>query len=132
VVYTSYPHLQLDVLTFAADELPEGLSIYTSSGRISGTLSGPAGVYQVVVAGWVVLGDEPSVKNARRFPSRENPNPEMRPKLTVEYSPMVVTKSVPTMGRVALLLLPGLMLMILWFNRKTKQTSLSSTRRSGP
>jgi hypothetical protein len=74
--------------------------------------------------GWVILGDEPSVQNARRFPSRENANQDMRPKLTVEYTPVVAPKSVPAMGRVALLLLAGLMLTILWFNKKSRPIEL--------
>ena len=68
--------------------------------------------------GWIILGDEPTLKNARRFPSRENANQDMRPKLTVEYTPMPDPQSIPTMGRMALLLLPGMLLMILWFNHR--------------
>jgi hypothetical protein len=68
--------------------------------------------------GWIVLGDEPSVQNARRFPSKENVNQELRPRLTVEYTPVLKPQSVPAMSRAALLLLPGFMLMIMWFNKK--------------
>ena len=70
--------------------------------------------------GWIVLGDEPAVQNARRFSSRENVNQDMRPRLTVEYTAAPDPQSVPAMGRVALLLLllPGLMLMMLWFSKK--------------
>lgn len=77
--------------------------------------------------GWIILGDEPTVQNARRFPSRENANQAMRPKLTVEYTPMPDPQSIPTMGRTALLLLAGVLLVILWFNR---QSHLSASSRS--
>jgi hypothetical protein len=78
--------------------------------------------------GWIVLGDEPSVQNARRFSSRENVNQDMRPRLTVEYTPGLNPQSVPAMSRTAFLLLPGLMLMILLFNKKPGLLSLSSAR----
>lgn len=75
--------------------------------------------------GWMILGDEPVTKNARRFPSRENPDQDMRPKLTVEFEPAPDLQSIPTMGRTALLLLPGLLLMIVWFNRRSGLLGLS-------
>mgnify|MGYP000237316048 CR=1 FL=1 len=78
--------------------------------------------------GWIVLGDEPSVQNARRFSSRENVNQGMRPRLTVEYTPVLAPQSVPAMSRVALMLLPGLMLVILWFNKKPGLVRTSSAR----
>jgi hypothetical protein len=38
--------------------------------------------------GWLVLGDESSIATAKRFDSRENPEPALRPALTVAYTPI--------------------------------------------
>lgn len=64
--------------------------------------------------GWIVLGDEPAVQNARRFLSREHSNSEGRPRLTVEYTPAVATRSVPSLNLVSLLLLVMLLLIAVW------------------
>jgi hypothetical protein len=37
--------------------------------------------------GWVLLGDEANVGTAKRFASRENPDPGLRPVLAVDYTP---------------------------------------------
>lgn len=56
--------------------------------------------------GWIVLGDEPAVQNARRFLSREHSNEQGRPKLTIEYMPAVGEAApVPAIGRTGVLLL---------------------------
>lgn len=49
--------------------------------------------------GWIMIGDESTSTTARRFGSRENANPALRPVLTVDYSPppgggLVLTASV--------------------------------------
>ena len=36
--------------------------------------------------GWVLVGPESGSRSARRFGSRENPNPSSRPQLTIDYS----------------------------------------------
>lgn len=43
--------------------------------------------------GWVVIGDETGHGTARRFDSREYPNPDRRPRLTLHYS--MVTQALP-------------------------------------
>ncbi|MCC6361288.1 MAG: DNRLRE domain-containing protein [Phycisphaerales bacterium] len=35
--------------------------------------------------GWIVVGDETAAGTAKRFASRENPDVDLRPKLTIEY-----------------------------------------------
>ena len=65
--------------------------------------------------GWIVLGDEPMVQNARRFISRENSKTQERPRLTVEYTAVEVTRSVPATGRVGLFLLITLTLLLFWY-----------------
>jgi hypothetical protein len=37
--------------------------------------------------GWLLLGDESAVGSAKRFDTREHPDPSNRPTLTIEYSP---------------------------------------------
>jgi hypothetical protein len=48
--------------------------------------------------GWAVIGDESASTTARRFGSRENPNPALRPVLTVDYSPPPAGTLVLTAG----------------------------------
>jgi hypothetical protein len=37
--------------------------------------------------GWILIGEESVAGTAKRFDSRENPTPENRPQLTIEYTP---------------------------------------------
>ena len=67
--------------------------------------------------GWIVRGDEPVVQNARRFISREYSNAQLRPRLTVEYTPFTpveITRPVPATEPLGLILLISLMLFISW------------------
>ena len=64
--------------------------------------------------GWVVLGDEPAVQNARRLLSREHVDSLKRPRLMVEYTP-VDTPAVPATGFIGLLLLITMMMFVLKF-----------------
>ncbi len=58
--------------------------------------------------GWIILGDEQTVQNARRMHSRENADSLNGPRLRVEFTPLVASPvSVPTNT------LAGLVLMIL-------------------
>lgn len=38
--------------------------------------------------GWIVVGDETATGTAKRFASRENPDVDLRPRLTIEYEVM--------------------------------------------
>jgi hypothetical protein len=59
--------------------------------------------------GWIVLGDEPAVQNARRLLSREHADSLNRPRLMVDYT-KVETVAVPATGFVGLLLLITMMM----------------------
>lgn len=61
-------------------------------------LDSPAGNF-----GWILIGDEGSASTSRRFGSRENPDPNVRPVLTVDYTPpaqasLVLTATVNQTG----------------------------------
>lgn len=43
--------------------------------------------------GWLLLGDESTAATAKRFDSRENPDPEVRPVLTLVYTPIPEAES---------------------------------------
>jgi hypothetical protein len=46
--------------------------------------------------GWILIGDESQVATAKRFDSRSNPDPSLRPVLTVEYTtPVGLAGAVP-------------------------------------
>ena len=69
--------------------------------------------------GWIVLGDEPVVQNARRFISRENGDVELRPMLIVEYTPEeVTTRSIPATSPAGLMLMVFLTLFLVGFTRR--------------
>jgi hypothetical protein len=69
--------------------------------------------------GWIILGDEPAVQNARRFLSREHVDIQTRPNLVVEYTAPVVMVPVPASSRYSLLLLIVMVLAGLYFHRRT-------------
>ena len=48
---------------------------------VQGWLDDPAANF-----GWLILGDESNLQTAKRFASKENPDEEFRPALTVEYT----------------------------------------------
>lgn len=53
--------------------------------------------------GWVIVGDELLSGTAKRYDSRENPDPSVRPILTIEYTPPGETCCMPPGGCVNLL-----------------------------
>lgn len=90
--------------------VPQIINFATSAGMIADVeswVNTPAANF-----GWVVLGDEGSVENARRLISRENSDAADRPILTIEYTaPIIPVQPIPTVNRWGLLLLAGLMLL---------------------
>ena len=61
--------------------------------------------------GWILLGDEPAVQNARRLLSREHADSLNRPRLMVDYTAVeIVVVPVPATGLVGLLLLITMMM----------------------
>lgn len=53
--------------------------------------------------GWVLLGDETGFQTAKRFDSRENTDPELRPVLSISYTiPEPATLALLTLGLTAL------------------------------
>ena len=69
--------------------------------------------------GWIVLGDEPVLQNARRFSSREHTSPELRPRLTVEYTPAeAAIPSIPAIGKAGLFILIALTLLLAGVTRR--------------
>ena len=70
----------------SAQTAVQGVGFYNFSGSqmvadVQSWLANPAGNF-----GWVLLGDEVTDMAARRFDSRENANPAVRPTLTVTYT----------------------------------------------
>jgi hypothetical protein len=57
--------------------------------------------------GWILLGDESSVRTAKRFNTRENTNPTTRPVLTVEFTPAPTVPVPPWATAMLGLLLAG-------------------------
>ncbi len=57
---------------------------------VQGWLDNPGSAF-----GWMLIGDEITDRTARRFDSRENPTPSLRPMLTIEFDP---PKPIPTMS----------------------------------
>ncbi len=51
--------------------------------------------------GWLIMGDESDFPSAKRFDSRENPLADVRPRLTIEYTP------IPGPGAIATLAIAG-------------------------
>ena len=37
--------------------------------------------------GWIMIGDEVTIQNAKRFSSRQSSVPSVRPSLTIDYTP---------------------------------------------
>jgi hypothetical protein len=50
--------------------------------------------------GWIILGDESSIVTAKRFDTRENPEPSVRPVLEVEYALPPTPVKPSTWGRI--------------------------------
>ncbi len=57
--------------------------------------------------GWILLGDESAASTAKRFSTREEADPALRPLLTVDYTPA------PEPGTLALLLIVGIAAVLL-------------------
>ena len=96
--------------------VPETVTFASNAGTISDVQSWvdmPASNF-----GWIMLGDEAAVENARRLVSRESTDAAERPQLTIEFIPAIVppivTVPVPTTSWWGLLLLVGLMLSVAW------------------
>lgn len=72
--------------------------------------------------GWIVIGEESNPENARRIASRENV--ALAPTLDVEFTPAAALPEatpVPTLDRVGLALLAGLMTGLALFLRRRRQ-----------
>ena len=82
-----------DFAAVASASTPVGVEgPYTWSGMVADVqawLDAPAGNF-----GWLLLGNETVSQSAKRFDTREHPNPLARPSLTIEYTP----PSTPTIG----------------------------------
>jgi hypothetical protein len=73
----------------SAEELIIGIGFYTFDSTpdlvddVQGWLDDPASNH-----GWMLRGNEDSILTAKRFDTREHPDPSMRPVLTIEYTPI--------------------------------------------
>ena len=99
--------------TAGMQSVPQTITFATAAGMVAdveGWVNTPADNF-----GWVVLGDEGSVENARRLLSRENSDAAGRPILTIEYTPAppppLPVQPIPVNNRWGLLLLAGLILL---------------------
>ena len=70
---------------------------------LQGWLAAPATNY-----GWILLGDEVQLGAARKLVNRENPDPALRPVLTIEFTPPSYPDTV-----VPILSGPGLAILVL-------------------
>lgn len=75
----------------------------TMASDVQGWLDNPAANF-----GWALLGDETDIVTAKRFDSRENPDPAVQPMLTIDYS----LSDVPASSDFGVAILIGLFLLM--------------------
>ncbi len=90
--------------TVSASAMIDGIGFHTFTSTpelvadVQDFVDNPSGNF-----GWVIVGDELFSGTAKRYDSRENPDPAVRPMLTIEYTPPGETCCLPTGGCVNLL-----------------------------
>lgn len=98
--YRFYPSVEWgapggDLGAAVATKQVAGEGVYTWSsagmvGAVQGWVDMPA-----TNLGWVLVGNEEDIQTAKRFGSRENEDPSVRPVLVVEYTPVPGPGAVP-------------------------------------
>jgi hypothetical protein len=84
--------------TASALEMMDGVGEYTWTSAqlaadVQAWLDDPGANY-----GWVLIGDESTGGTSKRFDSRENPNPDYRPRLEISYVPEPATAALLMSG----------------------------------